>query len=408
MAEGFFDRRGGGSNNTNNNLIQLGGRGGTRTTSAFLDVLSRQKKTNKSKALDAMLSPLSTISNDNPKTNPSIVSSGKKDKLPPKLKPGSSFSVGRPDTLQAQVQQKAVTIIDRAGNQLKTIQPDSFTKDGKIVLNGTYKVNTISFDRFSFSEIKAFNTVSFQFILKIVDNSGTKYFTSSDFKGKLQTSNKRNEPYLALQSLAPESVVVVDLRQSLNGLDEQKLLEQKEGVNVTYNTYVDTNGTIDYQKLVEYINWVVSKPPQEYDDRIIRAEDLGSWDIINAGEEDTSEGNAEPSGTPTPTPAPTPTPTPIPPPPPIPAYSDPDPLPLGRYKPIGRAGNYIGEIVDRPEGNYRWDGDMWSVVVYGPSGGVGNVELPGGGDLGPNGEVGGSGNPSGGGTGGNRNREMLL
>src|SRR6056300_313776 len=220
-----------------------------------------------------------------PVPNQQIVSDSKSKKSikkPPKssflTKPKNSTpKILKP--LQAKVKQKPVVIVDRADRELKQIPPDNFSTKGEIVLKGEYPQNEISFDRFSLSEIKAFDNISFQFILQIADNSGVKYFTSKNFLGKLQNANKRSEPYLPLEALNPASIVRVDLRQSLNGLDEQRILEQTDGANVSFNTYVDINGTIDYQRLVEYIDFIVSKPPEEYDNRIISAESLGKWTI---------------------------------------------------------------------------------------------------------------------------------
>lgn len=381
MAEGrrgsFFTRRG---------LARFDEGSGNNTNNAFTRPNFVQTK--KDKAIIRSFQPV---------PNQQIISDSK-SKKPIKKPAKSSFSTTNKilDTLtnksSAKVTQKPVVILDRADRELKQIPPDNFSTQGEITLNGEYKQNEIRFDRFTFSEIKAYDTVSFQFILQIADNSGVKYFTSKNFLGKLQTANKRSEPYLPLEALSPASIVRVDLRQSLNGLDELRILEQKDGANISFNTYVDINGTIDYQRLVEYIDFIVSKPPEEYDNRIISAESLGKWTIDESvkygDDEDTGGGTIIPpseenkddnNSTPPP-----------PPPPPPPPQNDPEPLPLGEYKPIGRAGNYIGEIVDRPSGNYRWDGARWNFIDIN-RGGNGSTEEPGG----PNVNTGGQ-NKSGG------------
>lgn len=131
-----------------------------------------------------------------PVPNQQIVSDSKSKKSI-KKPPKSSF-LTKPKTstpkiikpLQAKVKQKPVVIVDRADRELKQIPPDNFSTKGEIVLKGEYPQNEISFDRFTLSEIKAFDNISFQFILQIADNSGVKYFTSKNFLGKLQNANK--------------------------------------------------------------------------------------------------------------------------------------------------------------------------------------------------------------------------
>ena len=256
----------------------------------------------------------------------------------------------KPLPITSKVTQKPVVVIDRANNVLKEIIPDRFNVSGEIVIKGQYPQNEISFDKFSFSDIKAFSSVSFQFILLVSDNSGQKYFTSKDFLNKLKSANKRNEPFLQLESLNPASIVRVDLRQSLNLIDELRALEEKEGTSVSFNTYINKSGTIDYQKLVEYIDWVVSKPSENYDDRIIPASFLSNYttnDSAQYGNDDDDGG-----GTATPTNQQEDNVSPPEP------ETEPEPITLNRYKPIGRAGNYIGEVVN----NYRWGGVSWLPV----------------------------------------------
>lgn len=279
----------------------------------------------------------------------------------------------KPLPITSKVTQKPVVVIDRANNVLKEIVPDRFNVNGEIVIKGEYPQNEISFDKFTFSDIKAFSSVSFQFILLVSDNSGQKYFTSKDFLNKLKSANKRNEPFLQIESLNPASVVRVDLRQSLNLIDELRALEEKEGTTVSFNTYINKSGTIDYQKLVEYIDWVVSKPSENYDDRIIPASFLSNYTTNDSAQ----YGNADNDGGGTATPTNQQEDNVSPPEP----ETKPEPITLNRYKPIGRAGNYIGEVVN----NYRWGGVSWlpvsvsrtNVIRSGGGGGSGitNVDM---------------------------------
>lgn len=188
---------------------------------------------------------------------------------------------------------KPVVVVDRETKQLSQIPPIEFRKSGEIELTGEYNQNKIKFDRYSFDDIVPISSVTFQFILRLISNDGERYYTSSDFKNKLSTDYANNIPYRALSALNPESVVTVDLRKAINSIGgEYFLAEQADGVLVKYNTFVDATGVIDYTKIIEYIDWVVSKPPQEYDDRTIPAMTLGNWQVVGGT---TSGGTAVPT-----------------------------------------------------------------------------------------------------------------
>ena len=184
-------------------------------------------------------------------------------------------------SLVEKITTKPVVVIDREAKQLSEIEPINFQKNGEIVLTGAVNTNKIKFDRYSLNDIIGIDSVSFQFILRLIVFSGEYYYTSSNFKNKLLNNYSNNLPYAAISALNPSSVVTVDLRNALNSLGtEYALAEQNDGAFVNYNTFIDATGKIDFIKAVEYIDWVVSKPPTEYDDRIIPAETLGNWSII--------------------------------------------------------------------------------------------------------------------------------
>lgn len=219
--------------------------------------------------------------------------SDKKDKIPPSQPKRSKFlskpkpKLGEIPKVQPLIQKifpKSVVVRDRDDSILKQIVPDEFKESpDDITLVGEYEKNQISFPKYTFEEIIASKewNVSFQFVLKVIDNSGIRYFTSYDFKQKLLQTTNDNIPYLAVETLNPAAVVKIDLRPILNSLEEYSREEQKAGVLVDFNTFTDAAGTIDYQKLVEYIDWVVSKPPSNYEERFLSATYLGSWQIID-------------------------------------------------------------------------------------------------------------------------------
>jgi len=221
------------------------------------------------------------------------------DRLTPSLAtPTKSFSTiintsdikkGTP-TLPSKVSENKtlpdVAVVDRDTQQIQLLPPDDFKKYGKFLLEGNYSQNSVTFDKFSFDDISGLDTVKFEFILKLVNGSDIRYYTSTKTLTDLLQFNSNNSPYFSHESLKPSSVVTVDIGILLNLLSDQRAQELVDGTNVYYNLFLDTvTNVLDYVKLVEYIDWVVSKPPTNYDDRIIPAGNLGVWsstDVIPA------------------------------------------------------------------------------------------------------------------------------
>ena len=241
-------------------------------------------------------------------SNTLVVPSTKGISRPISKPPQSTFSnkpIVRQTDLPPLVQKistKSVAVIDRETKQISEIQPINFRKRGEILLKGGSDTNQIRFDKYELDDIIGVANTSFQFILRLITSEGEFYYTSADFKNKLESDNLNNLPYRIIEALNPSSVVTVDVRNILNSIGtEYANEERKAGAFVTFNTFVSADGNIDNTKLVEYINWVVSKPPQEYDNRIIPAETLGSWSIIGGVDRGDGISVAKSSGTALPT-----------------------------------------------------------------------------------------------------------
>jgi len=171
-----------------------------------------------------------------------------------------------------------VAIVNRETRQIQTIPPDDFKKYGKFLLEGEYTQNSVSFDKFSFDDILGLDTIKFEFILKLINASDVRYYTSTQTLTDLIEFNQDNAPYFSHEILKPSSIVTINVKELLTLLSQQKSDEAADKTNVFFNLFLDTlTNKLDYTKLVEYIDWVVSKPPTNYDDRIIPVGNLGIW-----------------------------------------------------------------------------------------------------------------------------------
>jgi hypothetical protein len=141
---------------------------------------------------------------------------------------------------------------------------------GSIKLNGIYPLkNFIDFkispvNNIKLDNIQTIDNTKFQFVLGIKNKSSEttpfKYFTSPDFFKKLQESINEPNPYFILQALKKEFIVEYSLEDDINTLKDLSKLEAEDMVTVKNHIWFLENGNVDYKKLVQYIDWIVSTP----------------------------------------------------------------------------------------------------------------------------------------------------
>ena len=143
---------------------------------------------------------------------------------------------------------------------------------GSIKLNGIYPTkNFIDFkispvNNIKLDDIQSIDNTKFKFVLGIKNKSSEttpfKYFTSPDFFKKLQESINEPNPYFVLQALKKEFIVEYSLEDDITILKDLVKLEAEDNVKFKNHLWFLGNGNIDYKKLVQYIDWIVSTPTQ--------------------------------------------------------------------------------------------------------------------------------------------------
>jgi hypothetical protein len=149
-------------------------------------------------------------------------------------------------------------------NQYPSISNYGTTIPGTINLRGLYpETNTLAITLKNLEGIKFVKDTRFRFILKIkekqTDTTGVLY-TSERYYNNLESSLKESNPYFINSSL--NDVYILEIfTESLNALFTTFLNpENKAGVSVNRNNFINKNKSIDYDLLVKYIDWVVSQP----------------------------------------------------------------------------------------------------------------------------------------------------
>ena len=122
-------------------------------------------------------------------------------------------------------------------------------------------------------DIQSVDNTKIQFVLGIKNKPSEttpfKYFTSPDFFKKLQDSVNEPNPYFILQALKKEFIVEYSLEADIDILKDLSKLEKDDNVKVKNHLWFLENGNVDYKKLVQYIDWVVSTP------KVLDTENLG-------------------------------------------------------------------------------------------------------------------------------------
>ena len=193
-----------------------------------------------------------------------------------------------------------------------TIKVGDFTEVGKIKLYGDYVQNSVDLPKFDLSQVVSLNTniANFKFILSLKNgDEAPKLFANKDVMIDMIAKYGRKEPIPVNYLINQRKLVVIDL-EPLNLLTEQMIatelsinLNSNKNVEVSRNLFTYTNYVSDadgnlvanpsyaLNELIKYISWVVTKPNQNYNERLLAPNVIGEWvSTIN-----TDSGEDEPS-----------------------------------------------------------------------------------------------------------------
>lgn len=156
-------------------------------------------------------------------------------------------------------------------------------KDSKGNLDMTnYKPNSIKFVMPKLDDIQTVDVISnyMKFIVAVYideDDTSPKYFATTPFYKRLQTSLKESNPYFVSYALQDEYIVKYYLSQVQKTFQTLVPLEAKDGVKFKQNNFILWDGvtkdalgkpktTVDYDSLIQFINWCLTPPnPNDVD-----------------------------------------------------------------------------------------------------------------------------------------------
>jgi hypothetical protein len=270
------------------------------------------------------------------------------------------------------------------------IRVSNFSENGKIRITERYpKINFQEFPTYDLSEVIVLDDVSFKFFLSIKENTNDpnpKVYTSKVFYDELIKTYQEENPYFVSNSIKQEYIINLIVDRYKEKIEELRKLELslpiqekfQGGLVISKNLFMNSNyspddkgdlvanPTYDNAELVRYVDWVVSKPSANYDDRLLDARSIGSWNSVILGEEETQTSNTttpepnEPSNNENTTPA---------------------------YPPVGRVGSFVFERVFINDEPYYWTGQSW--LPYNGDSNNGNTNNPNSNNYGGGGNSGG-------------------
>lgn len=285
--------------------------------------------------------------------------------------------ISTPTTPEQSTKAQLRLVEDLDGNKV-FIRVASFEENGTIRISGNYLQNYLDFPTYDLSKVKVLDDISFRFFLTIketVEDSNPLTFTSKSFYDTLISTYQNENPYMVANSVKQEFIVNLVIDTYKNKIEELRRLELSlpiqevfsGGLAVSKNLFMfsnynsvdgelQANPTYDIEELVRYVDWVVSKPSTNYDDRLLDTRTIGDWngpELNNVNEvtnTDTSPEPNEPSTNVTNT-------------------------SNQQYPPIGRAGYFSGEVVEYDSELYLWSSttNKWNIDDRG------NTDVGGGG-----------------------------
>jgi hypothetical protein len=161
------------------------------------------------------------------------------------------------------------------------------TGNAEVNLYGIYPdKNKLTFKIPDFSKIKYVRDTNFRFILAIFkDYNDTKpiYYTSELYYNDLQSSYLESNPYFVKASLANSNIVSYVYEDIVKIVDSMKPLEQKSRVDFRINIFSGVSGSLDYENLVTYIDWLVDKqsPLDDVNFGVLEPTKISGWNVFD-------------------------------------------------------------------------------------------------------------------------------
>ena len=156
-----------------------------------------------------------------------------------------------------------------------------------VSLFGLYpETNKLDFKLPSLKDLKYVRGTNFRFILAIFkDYTDTKpvYYTSEKYFQDLTESTNEGNPYFLQASFSNSNIVSYVYEDIIKMVDSMKALEQKSRIDFRINIFAGVSGSVDYDNLVTYIDWLVDKqsPLDDINFGVLEPTTIAGWNALD-------------------------------------------------------------------------------------------------------------------------------
>ena len=157
----------------------------------------------------------------------------------------------------------------------------------QVSLFGLYSdKNKLDFKLPSLKDIQYVRGTNFRFILAIFkDYTDTKpvYYTSEQYFRDLTEAINESNPYFLQASFTNSNIVSYVYEDIIKMIDLVKPLEQKSRVDFRINIFSGVSGSVDYDNLVTYIDWLVDKqsPLDDVNFGVLEPTKISGWNVFD-------------------------------------------------------------------------------------------------------------------------------
>jgi len=271
------------------------------------------------------------------------------------------FAISAPTSFSLKDESMNIRSFNFDGVETK-IRIANFIEESKIRLYGEYEQNFVDLPKYDLSKIIVVNDseVDFNFILCLRDgnsDANPKLFATTKLYNSLLDNYSAKKPIPVNDIINERNIISIDLEPLKEKIEDLRILELNQDINLSSgdekkyieiirnlfatSNYKIENGalkaepTYDLIYLLRYISWVISKPSQNYNNRLLPVSQLGElngYNTIPASPTEPSQNVTTTTSTPTNT-----------------------STPSNLYPPIGRKGVEDEEEVYVNGSIYIWD-----------------------------------------------------
>ena len=161
-----------------------------------------------------------------------------------------------------------------------------FVRNNGNVNSAEYRYNSIIFDKpdLSLDNVVVVPKTSFSFVLCVKATSSDtipKYYTSDQFYKKLKSSASDGNPYFIGRALDKQFLIEYNLEECIKIVKDLLKNETDNNVTLGNHIFIKSDNSIDYNKLVQYIDWLVSSvsPNDSLNGGVLKVEQLINSDF---------------------------------------------------------------------------------------------------------------------------------